>query len=398
MTPNTSNTQLNLRIISIVVFTCICYLSIGLPLAVLPGFIHYDLGYSTLVAGAVISLQYISTLVSRPHAGRYTDIWGPKKVVCLGIICCMMSGLFTLAAAAAFASPLAAVGLLLIGRVFLGVGESFTSTGSTLWGIKTVGAIHTSRVISWNGVATYVAMAAGAPLGVLLNGWFGIAGFASLIVIIALIGLLFARTRDDVSVSAGVRAPFHVVARKIWPYGLGLGLGTVGFGVIATFITLYFTAHGWQGAAFTLSLFSIGFICIRLVLGNTIIRFGGVRVSLICFVVECLGLLIIWQAPNAWIAGIGAFLTGSGFSLVFPALGVEAVKQVEEQNQGTALGTYSAFLDLALGITGPVAGWMAGYYGLESIYLIAAVVVAMAFALLLRVFLSQRANPTNCRS
>ena len=398
MTPYTSNTQLNLRIISIVVFTCICYLSIGLPLAVLPGFIHYDLGYSTLVAGAVISLQYISTLVSRPHAGRYTDVWGPKKVVSLGIICCLMSGLFTLAAAAVIASPLAAVALLLIGRVFLGVGESFTSTGSTLWGIKTVGAIHTSRVISWNGVATYVAMAAGAPLGVLLNGWFGIGGFAALIVIIALIGLLFARTRDDVSVSAGVRAPFHVVARKIWPYGLGLGLGTVGFGVIATFITLYFTAHGWQGAAFTLSLFSIGFICIRLILGNTIIRFGGIRVSLICFVVECLGLLIIWLAPNAWLAGVGAFLTGSGFSLVFPALGVEAVKQVEEQNQGTALGTYSAFLDLALGITGPVAGWIAGYYGLESIYLIASVVVAMAFVLILRVYLSQRSSQSACRS
>lgn len=230
MTTYANNTQLNLRIISIVVFTCICYLSIGLPLAVLPGFIHYHLGYSTLVAGAVISLQYISTLVSRPHAGRYTDIWGPKKVVSLGIICCMLSGLFTLAAAAAHGSPLLAVTMLLVGRVFLGVGESFTSTGSTLWGIKTVGAVHTSRVISWNGVATYVAMAAGAPLGVMLNDAFGISGFAALIVIISVVGLLFARTRADVSVSAGVRAPFHVVARKIWPYGLGLGLGTVGFG------------------------------------------------------------------------------------------------------------------------------------------------------------------------
>lgn len=390
MTSYSNNTQLNLRIISIVVFTCICYLSIGLPLAVLPGFIHYDLGYSTLVAGAVISLQYISTLVSRPHAGRYTDVWGPKKVVSLGIVCCMLSGLFTLAAAVLQGRPMLAVGLLLIGRVFLGIGESFTSTGSTLWGIKTVGAIHTSRVISWNGVATYVAMAAGAPLGVLLNDKFGISGFAVLIIIIAVIGLLFARTRADVSVSAGVRAPFHVVARKIWPYGLGLGLGTVGFGVIATFITLYFASHGWQGAAFTLSLFSIGFICIRLVLGNTITRFGGLRVSLVCFVVECLGLLIIWFAPNAWMAGVGAFLTGSGFSLVFPALGVEAVKQVEEQNQGTALGTYSAFLDLALGITGPVAGWIAGYYQLDSIYLIATIVVALAFILILRVHLAQR--------
>jgi hypothetical protein len=132
-------------------------------------------------------------------------------------------------------------------------------------------------VISWNGVATYVAMAVGAPLGVMLNGYFGISGFAAVVILAAAVGLLYARTRQDVSVTAGIRAPFHVVARKIWPYGLGLALGTVGFGVIATFITLYFSAHSWQGAAFTLSLFSIGFICIRLILGNTITRYGGVR-------------------------------------------------------------------------------------------------------------------------
>ncbi|VUS53201.1 MFS transporter [Klebsiella spallanzanii] len=392
MATSFSTTQLNLRIISIVVFTCICYLSIGLPLAVLPGYIHYQLGYSTFIAGVVISLQYISTLVSRPHAGRYTDIWGAKKVVSLGIVCCMLSGLFTLLAVLLQSVPLLAVAALLIGRIFLGVGESFTATGATLWGIKTVGAIHTSRVISWNGVATYVAMAVGAPLGVMLNGYFGISGFAAVVILVAVVGLLYARTRQDVSVTAGIRAPFHVVVRKIWPYGMGLALSTVGFGVIATFITLYFSFHDWQGAAFTLSLFSIGFICIRLVLGNTITRYGGVPVSLICFVVECLGLLIIWYAPSAWIAGVGAFLTGSGFSLIFPALGVEAVKQVEEQNQGTALGTYSAFLDLALGLTGPIAGWVAGYYDLETIYLLAAVVVALAFILILRIYLQQRAG------
>ena len=237
MSTSVSTTQLNLRIISIVVFTCICYLSIGLPLAVLPGYIHYQLGYSTFVAGIVISLQYISTLVSRPHAGRYTDIWGPKKVVSLGIVCCLLSGAFTLLAVVLQATPMLAIAALLAGRVFLGVGESFTATGATLWGIKTVGAIHTSRVISWNGVATYVAMAVGAPLGVTLNHYFGISGFATVVVLVAAIGLLFARTRQDVKVTAGARAPFHAVVRKIWPYGLGLAFGTVGFGVIATFIT-----------------------------------------------------------------------------------------------------------------------------------------------------------------
>ena len=371
MSTSVSTTQLNLRIISIVVFTCICYLSIGLPLAVLPGYIHYQLGYRTFVAGIVISLQYISTLISRPHAGRYTDIWGPKKVVSLGIVCCLLSGAFTLLAVVLQATPMLAIAALLAGRVFLG-------------------AIHTSRVISWNGVATYVAMAVGAPLGVTLNHYFGISGFATVVVLVAAIGLLFARTRQDVKVTAGARAPFHAVVRKIWPYGLGLAFGTVGFGVIATFITLYFAAHSWQGAAFTLSLFSVGFICVRLVLGNTITRFGGVPVSLACFIIESLGLLLIWLAPSAWMAGVGAFLTGSGFSLVFPALGVEAVKQVEEQNQGTALGTYSAFLDLALGLTGPLAGWVAGFYDLATLYLLAAIVVALAFLLIFRVHRQQR--------
>lgn len=35
--------QLNKRILSVVMFTFVCYLTIGLPLAVLPGFVHNHL-------------------------------------------------------------------------------------------------------------------------------------------------------------------------------------------------------------------------------------------------------------------------------------------------------------------------------------------------------------------
>ena len=39
------------RIVAVVVFTFICYLTIGIPLAVLPGFVHTDLGYGSVMAG-----------------------------------------------------------------------------------------------------------------------------------------------------------------------------------------------------------------------------------------------------------------------------------------------------------------------------------------------------------
>lgn len=77
--PTLSGLHLNLRIVSVVMFNFASYLTIGLPLAVLPGYVHDVMGFSAFWAGLVISLQYFATLLSRPHAGRYADLLGPKE-------------------------------------------------------------------------------------------------------------------------------------------------------------------------------------------------------------------------------------------------------------------------------------------------------------------------------
>ncbi|CFQ56434.1 Major facilitator superfamily MFS_1 [Yersinia frederiksenii] len=389
--------QINKRILSIVIFTFVCYLTIGLPLAVLPGFVHNHLGYGSVLAGLVISAQYFATLVSRPHAGRYADLLGPKKVVLFGLSCCGISGLFCGLAFWLDSQPLLSVLMLLVGRLFLGVGESFASTGSTLWGMGVVGSIHTARVISWNGVATYGAMAIGAPLGVYLNMRWGLAGIAWLICLAVVLALVLACRKAAVSVVTGKRIAFRAVLGKIWLYGLGLGFGTVGFGVIATFITLFYADKGWGGAAFSLTLFGAAFVGIRLLFSNSIDRHGGLKVTLVSFLIEIVGLLLIWGADATWMVQLGAFLAGAGFSLVFPALGVEAVKQVEPQNQGTALGTYSAFLDLGLGVTGPLAGLAIGQFGIPAIYLGAALMVVFGVLLTLRLLQRQQSTDNAAR-
>ena len=116
-------------------------------------------------------------------------------------------------------------------------------------------------------------------------------------------------------------------------------------------------------------MFGSGFVAVRLLFAGAINRWGGFRVAMVSFTVEFVGLVFLSLATVPDMALAGAALSGCGFALVFPALGVEAVKTAGEQNRGSALGVYTAFLDLAMGVTGPVAGFIVGSFGYSAIFL-----------------------------
>ena len=65
---------------------------------------------------------------------------------------------------------------------------------------------------------------------------------------------------------------------------------------------------------------------------------------------------------------------GFGHSLVFPAFGVEAVRRPPPESRGVPVGAYAACLDIALGVSGPVPGIVAGSTGLSAVFLVSALV------------------------
>ncbi|MDR5780199.1 MFS transporter [Caballeronia sp. LZ065] len=370
-----------LRILPVVLYTFLCYLTIGIPLAVLPGFVHADLGYGSVMAGAAISVQYLATLMSRPLAGRTADTLGPKKTVLYGLAACAVSGVLLLGSALAAQWHVASLVLLVIARLVLGFGESWVGTGSITWGIGRVGVANNAKVISWNGIATYGALAIGAPLGVAIDHALGFAVLGVIVIALGGFGYWLATRMASVPIVHGERMSYRSVFFRVLPHGLGLALGSAGFGSIATFITLYYAAHNWPNAALSLTVFGTMFIGARLLFANTIKAYGGFRVAIVSFAFECAGLLMLWLAAEPTFALAGAALTGFGFALVFPALGVEAVGLVPPASRGAALSAYSVFLDLSLGLTGPLAGYVAGEFGYGSVFLFAALAAAAAVAL-----------------
>ncbi|MBX8522430.1 MFS transporter [Pseudomonas cichorii] len=382
--------KVTLQVASIVVFTFIGYLNIGIPLAVLPGYVHTDLGFGAITAGLVISVQYLATLVSRPWAGRIIDNLGCKKAVQYGLAGCGLSGVFMLLPIGMPNWPVASLISLFVGRILLGSAESLVGSGSIGWGIGRVGAHNTAKVISWNGIASYGALAIGAPLGVWLVKSLGLWTMGVSIIALSSFGLLLTLKKQAAPIVQGERLAFTHVLKLVFPHGMGLALGAIGFGTIATFITLYYASNNWPDAVLCLSLFGACFIIARLLFGNLINRLGGFRVAIACLSVESLGLLLLWIAPNPSLALAGAALSGFGFSLVFPALGVEAVNLVPASSRGAAVGAYSLFVDLSLGITGPLAGAIAAGFGFVSIFLFAA--LASLSGLFLSIYLYKQAQ------
>ena len=376
-------TSTTVRIIHTSLFSFFYYLTIGLLLAVLPGFVHLHLGLSPLWAGVAVGSQYLATLVTRPKAGRMTDVMGPRATVLLGQLIGLMSGLCLIAAALLQSKAVACFAVLLISRLILGCGESCVATGAITWGMGRVGPEYAAQVISWSGIANYGAMAAGAPLGIWLENRYGIESIGAAAVGISVVNLALAVPLAGVPIARGAHLAFTRVLGRVGLHGLGLALGTVGFAAIASFMGLYYSSRHWTDPALALILFGSGFVVTRLLFSGAINRLGGFLIATASFIVEAAGLFVLWSATTHDVALAGAALSGCGFALVFPALGVEALKTVADQNHGAALGVYTGFLDLAMGITGPIAGFIVGKFGYSAIFLYGSAAAGCGFLLTL---------------
>jgi MFS family permease len=359
------------------------YLAVGLPLPVIPLFIHEKLGFSNLVVGLVIGIQFLATVLTRGYAGRVTDRQGGQRAALQGAGFSALGGVLYMIAALPGMSSGVSLGVIVAGRLAAGLGESQFVTGCVSWSIASVGPQRAGMSMSWTGIAMFAALAIGAPVGMTLYHQWGFQAAMIACVIAPLLAIAIALRATSYVSPTGHRLPFHRVISQIWREGLGLMLQGVGLSGLTAFASLYFAARGWTHAGWVMTAFGVGFIVVRLVLGHLPDRIGGVRVALWSLVIEAIGQALLWRAPQEWVALSGAFVTGLGCALVFPALGVEALKRVLPANRGSAMGGFVAFLDIAYGLAGPGAGLVAGQFGYAAVYLLGSASALLGAALVI---------------
>ena len=388
--------QLRLWLLTGVLF--VSYLCVAMPLPIVPVFVTGPLGLGNAWAGLGVGIAFFSTIATRAYAGKLSDRAGAKLALGRGLAFYVAGAVTCLIAGLALRTPLAAFAILLAGRLLLGLGESLVGVSIVAWGVSLVGPARSSRVLALVGAAIYGALAVGGPIGVVLLNRFGFAGAMAVSAVLPCLGLLAIWPMTAAAAHPHTERPsFWSVMGRIRLHGAIVCLQGIGFAAIGAFFVLDFLHRHWSHAGLGLTAFGGGFVLVRLLFGHLPDRLGGLPVAAGSLAVEALGQAMIWTAPDPAMAFAGAFLTGLGCSMVYPAMGREVVHLVEPHLRATALGGFTAFQDLAYGLTGPLLGLLADRAGYGSVFFTGALAAMLGLALAvgarLRNFCKARQSP-----
>lgn len=336
--------------------TLLGFLAIGAVLPVLPRYVKGPVGGGDIAVGVVVGAFAISAVVGRPIAGRLADVHGRKPIVLAGLLLMVVSSALLLVPGG--------VPWLVFARLVVGVGDGWLFTAAVTWVIDLAPEDRRGQTIGLFGIAVWGGLSLGSVIG---QAVYTAASYDAVWLLAAGLPLagaaLASRLRDPhVAAPAAGRPRFRLPRQAVAP-GLALALANIGFGTMAGFVVLLLDDRDIAHSSAAFTAFAAAVVFTRLFAGRVPDRFGAAPTAAVAFAAEAVGLAVLALAHSFPVALAGAIVMGCGFSLLFPALALAVVSRVDDRERGMALGAFTAFFDIGVGLGGPLAGAVAALSG-----------------------------------
>ncbi|HYN70304.1 MAG TPA: MFS transporter, partial [Candidatus Eisenbacteria bacterium] len=354
------------------------FISNGMFLPVIPRYTAGPLGGSDVAVGIVLGSFSITSLLTRPIAGRLADRRGRRVVLLAGAI---------VAVAASFGHLVAAdLATLIAMRLLLGVGEALFFVAGMAAATDLAPEERRGEAISLFSLSLYLGVAIGPVLGELLLrplGYSAVWLVAGGIAVLAAVISVFAPE----TLPAGSRATAATGARLVDSRGIEPGLivlcGVFGMGGYFAFMPLLGDRLGLDGVGGYMAAFALVVVVLRIVGARLPDRLGAARLSGAAMVVTAIGLAIAGFFPTAIGLAVATVIFASGVAFTFPAIMALSVIGVTPGQRGAVMGTASLFVDVAFGLSPAVLGLLATVTGYPATFLVSGVIAAIGAAWLL---------------
>jgi MFS family permease len=369
----------------IFVVTLLSLTAVGAVLPVIPSYVRGPLGLGDVAVGVAVGAFALTALASRPLAGHVADLRGRRPVVAAGALLAAVAGLLYLVPAG-FAGLIGA-------RLVLGAGEAMVFTAGATWVVDLAPPDRRGRVIGLYGLAVWGGLSLGPPIGDALlraSSYDAVWAFSA---ICPFMGALVAMRIPDPHRPSPAPEGRPLIALESVRPGIGISLARVGFAAMASFIVLHLEAQGSGHGATAFTAFAATVVLTRLIGGDLPDRIGPLRCAAGAAVLESAALALIALAESLPLAIAGAIGMGMAFALLYPSLSLVAISSVSESRRGSALGTFTAFFDIGIGIGAVLTGLAASLGGYPAAFWLGSACAAGTGLVATRALGRARASP-----
>lgn len=362
-----------------------------------------SLGARPLVVTLILSAFSLAQLLSAPFWGRFSDRYGRRPA--------LLVGLASSAVAFALFGLANSIFLLFLFRLLQGAGGGTTGVVQA-YVSDSVAPEKRAEALGWISAATNAGVMIGPALGSLAAKHFGSSGPGFTAAILCTLNVLAAwrwlpeSKREE---SDGAREPAAVPARKrqpllksvfnvlsdpgspvsllIWIYAVGM-LAFMGMnGVLALYLGKVYGVTRETIGYFYSYIGAIGIVMRAVLLGPTVRRFGEIGVTRMGSLSLVLGLALIpvpalfdLSRPERFAAlALIVLFVPVGTALLFPATTALVSRRAARLEMGQTMGVQQAFGSTAR-VVGPIcAGWLYEMDIRAPFWAAAAVMLATSF-------------------
>jgi MFS family permease len=324
-----------------------------------------QLGGNDVQVGLVIGIFTISSLLTRPFAGKALDLLGRRHVLLVGLSICALS--------IAGYSYWAAVTLLLAARFVHGIGwgMSTTSLGTVIADI--IPAERRGEGMGYYGLSNTFALALAPLTGLWVMNTYGfprVLLLSTALAVLSILSSLFIKYPKPLPLEKSVHRPNlidRLLERSALLPSLLLLCTAVCYGGIVTFITLFGREAGISNVGWFFLCNASMVLIVRPVTGLLFDRKGPEWVLLPGAFFTIAGLLLLSFAHSEASLAVAALCYGIGFGSLQPALQAWTITRAAPNRRGAASGTFFSANDLGIGAGAMLLGAVATYSGSYAI-------------------------------
>lgn len=360
--------------IIICIINLILFFGYSLLTPTFPMFIK-DIGGNDSQIGMITSVFTIASLVTRPFSGMAIDRIGRKVIFILGIILigiCMF-----------LYSWCGAIWMLLILRVFNGIGVGLSSTASAAVACDVIPHERFGEGMGFFSLTNSIGMAVAPVIGLGLMAWLGfrsITLFSVGTIVISIVLALFIKYRKG--------SPKNTEHVKFAPYekdsvrpSIIVFFIAAVYGSVLGFVTLYANSIGVENIGLFFTICSAALLITRPMIGKLIDRFGFNTIVFPGFVMLIIAMILLSKADTLPMFLASGVFVGIGYGSLQTSLQTMAVVNAPRERQGAANATFFTGMDGGMGFGSLIAGMLSTTWGYSNMYLSLSVSVVIGAVL-----------------